>query len=214
MDLKEPGNLLYLVGVTKDELGGSHFALVEGLAGGEVPTVDPPLAKRHVRRGARGDRRRPGPGLSRPERRRAGRGRGRNGLRRRLGRSLVPGAAPHAVELDAATLAKARQMAARVSDDEPPPIAALPSATAILLFAESNSRFLCEVRPENAAAFEADAGRRSARGASARSSIATAWRSSDYPRRAKRGRRRGRASRSGCGSSRFGDTEERLAETA
>ena len=33
MDLKEPGNLLYLVGLTKDELGGSHFALVDGLLG-------------------------------------------------------------------------------------------------------------------------------------------------------------------------------------
>ena len=30
MDLKEPGNLLYLVGLTKNELGGSHFALVRG----------------------------------------------------------------------------------------------------------------------------------------------------------------------------------------
>ena len=46
MDLKEPGNLLYLVGLTKDELGGSHFAMVEGLAGGQAPTVDPQLAKR------------------------------------------------------------------------------------------------------------------------------------------------------------------------
>jgi phosphoribosylformylglycinamidine synthase subunit PurSL len=40
MDLKAPGNQLYLVGETKDELGGSHFALVEGLTGGQVPTVD------------------------------------------------------------------------------------------------------------------------------------------------------------------------------
>ena len=30
MDLKEPGNLLYLVGVTKPELGGSHYHLVTG----------------------------------------------------------------------------------------------------------------------------------------------------------------------------------------
>ena len=29
MDLKQPGNVLYLVGETQDELGGSHFALVE-----------------------------------------------------------------------------------------------------------------------------------------------------------------------------------------
>ncbi|MEI8241012.1 MAG: AIR synthase related protein, partial [Actinomycetota bacterium] len=39
MDLKESGNLLYLVGLTKNELGGSHFAMVEGLSGGEVPRV-------------------------------------------------------------------------------------------------------------------------------------------------------------------------------
>ena len=32
--LKRPGNLLYLVGETHDELGGSHFALVNGLDGG------------------------------------------------------------------------------------------------------------------------------------------------------------------------------------
>ncbi len=46
MDLKEPGNRLYLVGLTRRELGGSHFALVEGLAGGAVPKVDPQLAKK------------------------------------------------------------------------------------------------------------------------------------------------------------------------
>ena len=40
MDLKQAGNLLYLVGVTKDEMGGSHYALVNGLSGGTVPHVD------------------------------------------------------------------------------------------------------------------------------------------------------------------------------
>jgi phosphoribosylformylglycinamidine synthase len=40
MDLKEPGNLLFLIGVTKNELGGSHFRLVNGTGGGEVPQVD------------------------------------------------------------------------------------------------------------------------------------------------------------------------------
>ncbi|MCH7750910.1 MAG: hypothetical protein IH898_01975 [Planctomycetes bacterium] len=45
MDLKSPGNRLYLVGQTKDELGGSHFALVNELDGGAVPTVDPLIAK-------------------------------------------------------------------------------------------------------------------------------------------------------------------------
>ena len=40
MDLKEPGNHLYLVGETKDELGGSHYHVVTGQAGGAVPRVD------------------------------------------------------------------------------------------------------------------------------------------------------------------------------
>jgi phosphoribosylformylglycinamidine synthase II len=40
MDLKEPGNLLLLVGETRDELGGSHWAMVRGLEGGNVPRVD------------------------------------------------------------------------------------------------------------------------------------------------------------------------------
>jgi phosphoribosylformylglycinamidine synthase len=46
MDLKTPGNLLYQVGATKNELGGSHYSLVEGLTGGHVPQVDPVLARR------------------------------------------------------------------------------------------------------------------------------------------------------------------------
>jgi phosphoribosylformylglycinamidine synthase len=40
MDLKEPGNRLYLIGTTRDELGGSHYHLVRGLSGGAVPCVD------------------------------------------------------------------------------------------------------------------------------------------------------------------------------
>ena len=40
MDLKEPGNRLYLVGLTKPEMGGSHYQLVHGLTGGTVPAVD------------------------------------------------------------------------------------------------------------------------------------------------------------------------------
>jgi phosphoribosylformylglycinamidine synthase len=46
MDLKELGNLLFLVGVTKNELGGSHYHLVNGVTGGAVPRVDVELAPR------------------------------------------------------------------------------------------------------------------------------------------------------------------------
>ena len=39
MDLKQAHNLLFIVGRTHDELGGSHFSLVQGLEGGQVPVV-------------------------------------------------------------------------------------------------------------------------------------------------------------------------------
>ncbi|MBW3598934.1 MAG: phosphoribosylformylglycinamidine synthase subunit PurL [Planctomycetes bacterium] len=44
MDFKQPGNAIYLVGLTCNELGGAHFSLVEGLEGGQVPQVDLSLA--------------------------------------------------------------------------------------------------------------------------------------------------------------------------
>jgi phosphoribosylformylglycinamidine synthase len=46
MDLKEAGNVLFLVGVTKNEMGGSHYNLVNGLQGGVPPQVDLGLAPR------------------------------------------------------------------------------------------------------------------------------------------------------------------------
>ncbi|WP_166825256.1 phosphoribosylformylglycinamidine synthase subunit PurL [Thalassoroseus pseudoceratinae] len=46
MDLKAAGNALYLLGETKPELGGSHFALVSEQTGGAVPKLDAELATR------------------------------------------------------------------------------------------------------------------------------------------------------------------------
>jgi phosphoribosylformylglycinamidine synthase II len=46
MDLKEPGNPVYLVGLTKDELGGSHWYGLRGELGASVPQVDLKLAPR------------------------------------------------------------------------------------------------------------------------------------------------------------------------
>ncbi len=40
MDLKESGNAIYLVGETKNELGGSHLGLVNGWKGGHAPQVE------------------------------------------------------------------------------------------------------------------------------------------------------------------------------
>src|SRR5207253_4327483 len=50
MDLKEPGNPLFLVGVTKNELGGSHYNLVTKASNGAVPEVDLTLAPRVLHR--------------------------------------------------------------------------------------------------------------------------------------------------------------------
>ena len=44
MDLKEVGNDLYVVGFTRNELGGSHFYMVTGRGGGAVPRVDVAVA--------------------------------------------------------------------------------------------------------------------------------------------------------------------------
>ena len=40
MDFKEPGNALFLIGVTKDEMGGSHYNLVNRIEQGVAPEVD------------------------------------------------------------------------------------------------------------------------------------------------------------------------------
>jgi phosphoribosylformylglycinamidine synthase len=45
MDLKEPGNVLLIVGVTRPELGGSHWLYLRGITGGRVPRVDPDLGR-------------------------------------------------------------------------------------------------------------------------------------------------------------------------
>jgi phosphoribosylformylglycinamidine synthase len=45
MDLKEPGNLVFLAGMSREELGGSHWALIHEQTGGRVPRVDPALGR-------------------------------------------------------------------------------------------------------------------------------------------------------------------------
>jgi phosphoribosylformylglycinamidine synthase subunit PurSL len=49
MDLKTAGNLIYLVGTTKEEMGGSHFNLVTGQSAGQAPATDLSLAPQILR---------------------------------------------------------------------------------------------------------------------------------------------------------------------
>jgi len=46
MDAKKPSNLLFIVGETKNELGGSHYYKVNNQLGANVPTVDLQVAPR------------------------------------------------------------------------------------------------------------------------------------------------------------------------
>jgi phosphoribosylformylglycinamidine synthase II len=131
MDLKRSGDFLYQVGETRNEMGGSHFALVESLSGGQVPTVDPPAAKqtfaalhKAIHAGlvrACHDLSEGGLAVAAAEMAFAG----------RLGARLLLAQVPHDME----------------SLDGPP--------AAVLLFSESNTRFLVEVSPEDTQAFEA-----------------------------------------------------------
>ncbi len=45
MDAKQPGNLIYMVGLTRAELGGSQYYLLRDKVGDSVPTVDAKLGR-------------------------------------------------------------------------------------------------------------------------------------------------------------------------
>ena len=127
MDLKAAGNLLYQVGETKNELGGSHFGLVNDLAGGEVPKVDTTAAKSifHTLH---------------------------NAIKNRLVRSCHD-MSEGGLAVCVAEMAFAGGFGATVELNSVPCSADANNETT-KLFAESNSRFVCEVAPENKAAFE------------------------------------------------------------
>jgi phosphoribosylformylglycinamidine synthase len=139
MDFKEPRNLLYVLGVTKDEMGGSHYARLRGLTGGQVPKVDPAAAKRVFA---------------------ALHGAMDAGVVRAC-HDLSEGG----LAVAAAEMAFAGGLGAKISLAQVPcdlhvdeslrdSLPAAKSTPATLLFSESNTRFLCEVRPENATAWE------------------------------------------------------------
>jgi phosphoribosylformylglycinamidine synthase subunit PurSL len=129
MDLKQAGNRIYLIGNTKDELGGSHFALVCGLAGGRVPTVDTAMAKKTFR-----------------------------ALHSAIDAGLVRSChdlSEGGLAAAIAEMAFAGHLGAAIDVARAPhELAQGPARNATLLFSESNTRFLCEVPPDSAAAFE------------------------------------------------------------
>jgi phosphoribosylformylglycinamidine synthase len=154
MDLKEAGNLLYLVGMTHNELGGSQFALVEGLDCREVPKVDAPSAKRTFAAMHRAihaglvrachDLSEGGLAVAAAEMAFAG------GLGARIDLSAVPYLPSPAGGTEAGEKGdstRPQSPARQAGPTQTPNVVAR-------LFSESNTRFLCEVRPRDAAAFE------------------------------------------------------------
>ncbi|MGD9647800.1 MAG: phosphoribosylformylglycinamidine synthase subunit PurL [Pirellulales bacterium] len=155
MDLKQPGNLLYQVGLTRAELGGSHLARIGAAEGGNVPEVDPQLARatfEAVHAAIAGglvrachDPSEGGLAVAAAEMALAG----------ALGARLFLAQVPQALPIDEQARAAHAEAVAASGDANLPAVAFVPDATAYLLFAESNSRFLCEVEPANSSEFEA-----------------------------------------------------------
>ncbi|HZU11788.1 MAG TPA: phosphoribosylformylglycinamidine synthase subunit PurL [Chloroflexota bacterium] len=126
MDLKQAGNVIYLLGLSADELGGSHYLWTQGNSGGRVPRVRPAETVPLLRRLAAAMC---------------------DGLVRSC-HDLSEGG----LAVAAAEMAIAGRLGLRLDLDRMP--AADPLAAEALLFAESSGRFLVEVAPEDAARFE------------------------------------------------------------
>ena len=129
MDLKEQGNLIYIVGLTKNELGGSHYYFIHGHRGKNVPKVDTAL------------------GLS-----------VFNSLSCATEKGLVRSChdlSEGGLAIAAAEMAFAGEWGMTM-DLRKVPTTGKPTANRddTLLFSESNSRLLAEVRPSNQKAFE------------------------------------------------------------
>ncbi len=129
MDLKRPGDIVYLLGKTGDELGGSEYLALSGLIGKRVPVVD--AAKAYKRYRAYHQSVNAGTVASCHDL-------SDGGLAVAAAESAFAGGCGMAIDL-AAVLWKGDQSA---------------KSDAALLFSESASRHLVTVHPEQQAAFE------------------------------------------------------------
>ncbi len=127
MDAKQAGNLIYILGETKNEMGGSHYYLVRGITGNEVPNVDAHTGKRLMQ-----------------------------ALHRAMTLGLVKAChdcSEGGLGVAAAEMAFAGGIGMTINLARVPASMNI-SKNDILLFSESNSRFLVEIAPEDKNAFE------------------------------------------------------------
>jgi phosphoribosylformylglycinamidine synthase len=123
MDAKTAGNFIYLIGITRNELGGSQYYKMKGFTGNSVPQVDPVYGKKLM-----------------------------NALTGAIKKGLIHSChdcseGGIAVALAEMAFAGGLGMSAHLGAFTPPKQQkALPDG--ILLFSESNTRFIVEVKDE------------------------------------------------------------------
>ena len=127
MDVKSPDNLIYILGMTKDELGGSHYYDIHGFKGNSVPKVDREVGKKTMDLLANAT----GKGLVR-----SCHDCSEGGLA--VAAAEMSFAGGYGIELDLSRV----PVETGVDRDD------------IILFSESNSRFIVEVQPEKQKEFE------------------------------------------------------------
>jgi phosphoribosylformylglycinamidine synthase subunit PurSL len=127
MDCKQSGNLVYIVGSTYDEMGGSHYYAVNGFTGNKAPQVRPEVGKKLM-----------------------------NALAKATDKGLVKAChdlSEGGLGVAAAEMALAGGLGMSL-DLKPVPLGEPLDRDDTILFSESNSRFLVEVAPKDKAAFE------------------------------------------------------------
>jgi phosphoribosylformylglycinamidine synthase len=128
-DLKQAGNALYLIGATRDELGGSHFYAQFGAVGKHAPQVRAEIGKRNFTALAAATS---------------------EGLCRSLHDCAEGG-----IAVAAAEMAFGGELGLEINLGAVPTESIAVPAPWQILFSESASRLLAEIAPENEAAFTA-----------------------------------------------------------
>jgi phosphoribosylformylglycinamidine synthase II len=127
MDCKQAGNLIYIVGTTYEELGGSHYYDIHGAVGNRVPRVNPEKGKKLM-----------------------------DSLSAAMGKGLVKAChdlSEGGLGVAAAEMAFAGGLGMTINLDKVP-LGEKIIRNDSILFSESNSRFLVEVAPADKESFE------------------------------------------------------------
>ncbi|HUU62487.1 MAG TPA: phosphoribosylformylglycinamidine synthase subunit PurL [Dehalococcoidia bacterium] len=127
MDCKKEGNLIYIVGTTYDELGGSHYYGIHGFVGNNVPRVNPRRGKRLM-----------------------------DALSASIDKGLVRAChdlSEGGLGVAAAEMAFAGELGMGIHLAKVP-LGSLMNRDDLILFSESNTRFLLEVTPKDRHQFE------------------------------------------------------------